>query len=65
MINRINSVLPVCVRPAAPPAVVSPPGWHSDNPPQTDEDASRGQNGYTALSKTYTKQDFQKSESNI
>lgn len=47
-----SRALPVGVKPAAPPAAASPPGWHSDNPLPTVEDASLGQSGCTALSKT-------------
>lgn len=57
-----SPILPVCVKPAAPPAAVSPLGWHSDNPLQIVEDASPGQSGCTAPSKTYTKQEISNSE---
>lgn len=59
------SVLPVCVKPAAPPAAASPLGWHSDNPRRTVEDASLDQNGCTTLSKTLTKQKIYNSETNM
>lgn len=59
------SVLPVCVKPAAPPAAASPLGWHSDNPRRTVEDASLDQNGCTTLSKTLTKQEIYNSETNM
>lgn len=51
---ELTSALPVCARPAAPPAAASPLGWHSENLLQTVEDAPLGQSGYTVLSKTCT-----------